>query len=248
MRITLKALVVVVGVPIGMVWASRYVQTQVPGGRGQYPIQTRELNGFRYTGNAIVAESGNVAVYASNTNAPTRAYLASRCCSGDFYGNVYVHGNLSVEGAKQFIIDSPLDPANKYLYHASVESSEMKNIYDGVVTLNAEGAAAVELPEWFSALNKNFRYQLTAIGAPGPGLHIAKEIKDNRFTIAGGSPGMRVSWMVSGVRQDAWAKANAMANVEQWKPSAERGSYLYPQGFDAGQQRDVEHARYPISR
>jgi hypothetical protein len=31
---------------------------------------------------------------------------------------------------------------------------------------------------WFGALNKDFRYQLTAIGAPGPNLHIAEEISD----------------------------------------------------------------------
>jgi hypothetical protein len=31
-------------------------------------------------------------------------------------------------------------------------------------------------PDWFSALNKDFRYQLTAIGAPGPNLYIAEEI------------------------------------------------------------------------
>ncbi len=78
---------------------------------------------------------------------------------------------------KQFKIDHPLDPANKYLSHASVESSDMKNIYDGVVTLDSNGAATVTLPDWFEALNQDFRYQLTAIGAPGPDLYIATEVR-----------------------------------------------------------------------
>ena len=52
----------------------------------------------------------------------------------------------------------------------------MKNVYDGIVILDNKGEAEVELPDWFGALNKDFRYQLTAIGAPGPNLYIAEEI------------------------------------------------------------------------
>lgn len=37
----------------------------------------------------------------------------------------------------------------------------MKNIYDGVVTTDAQGRATVQLPDWFEALNTEFRYQLT---------------------------------------------------------------------------------------
>jgi hypothetical protein len=56
--------------------------------------------------------------------------------------------------------------------------SEMKNIYDGVTTLDASGSANVALPDWFEAVNGDFRYQLTAMGAPGPNLHIAQEISN----------------------------------------------------------------------
>jgi hypothetical protein len=57
-------------------------------------------------------------------------------------------GNLSViNGSKNFKIDHPLDPENKYLLHIAVESSERKNVYDGVARLDKDGAAEVELPE-----------------------------------------------------------------------------------------------------
>ena len=92
-------------------------------------------------------------------------------------GRVYIRGPLSKPGGP-FKIDHPLDPANKYLYHSFVESPDMKNIYDGVVALDEKGEAEIELPDWFGALNKDFRYQLTAIGAPGPNLYIAEEISD----------------------------------------------------------------------
>ena len=106
--------------------------------------------------------------------------------AGLFYGDVKINGNLTAS-TKSFKIDHPLDPSNKYLNHSSVESPDMKNVYDGVVVLDDKGEAVVVLAAWFEALNKDFRYQLTPIGAPGPNLHIAKEIENQRFKIAGGS-------------------------------------------------------------
>ncbi len=149
--------------------------------------------------------------------------------AGLFFGNTWTVGTL-FKNAGAFRIDHPLDPANKYLSHSFVESPDMKNIYDGVATLDANGAAVVELPDWFEALNEDFRYQLTAIGAPAPNLYIAQEIKDNQFSIAGGAPGMKVSWQVTGIRHDPYAEANRIV-VEQDKTAGERGSYIYPAGY-----------------
>ncbi len=139
-------------------------------------------------------------------------------------------------GAKAFDIYHPLDPAHKYLNHASVESLDMKNFYDGLVALDQHGEAVVELPNWFEALNKDFWYQLTAIGTPGPGLYIAEKVRNNRFKIAGGAPGMEVTWQVTGVRQDAFARANPMP-VEQDKPAKELGTYLHPQSFGQPEEK-----------
>jgi hypothetical protein len=150
--------------------------------------------------------------------------------AGYFSGNVRVIGNFSATGAKSFVIDNPLDPANKYLYHAAVESPDMKNVYDGVVTLDGKGSAWVNLPAWFESINKDFRYQLTSIGAPGPNLYVAKEIQGNQFRIAGGQPGAKISWQVTGIRNDPYAAQHRM-QVEVDKVDQERGKYLYPQGY-----------------
>ena len=165
------------------------------------------------------------------------------CFAGNFNGNVNVTGSITA-GTKDFKIDHPLDPANKYLLHASVESSEMKDIYDGTVTLDGKGEAVVQLPTWFEAVNGNFRYQLTALGAPSPGMYIAQKISNNRFRIAGGMPGVEVSWQVTGVRQDAYAKAHPMV-VEEEKNQHERGYYIHPELYGAPEEKGVEWARNP---
>jgi trimeric autotransporter adhesin len=164
--------------------------------------------------------------------------------AGSFTGDVNVSGNLTVSGTKHFRIDHPLDPANKYLYHAALESSEVLNLYSGNAVLDANGEAAVQLPDWLESLNRDFRYQLTAIGAPAPNLHIAQEIQNHSFRIAGGPAGMKVSWQVTGVRQDAWEKAHPMV-VEVEKPQRERGYYIHPELYGAGKEKQIDWARYP---
>jgi hypothetical protein len=165
------------------------------------------------------------------------------CFAGNFGGDLNVTGAITA-GTKDFKIDHPIDPANKYLVHASVESSEMKNIYDGTIVLDGNGQAVVELPNWFEALNGSFRYQLTAIGAPSPGLYIAQKIVGNRFTIAGGTPGVEVSWQVTGVRHDRFAEANPLI-VEQAKGERERGYYIHPKLYEQPEEKGIEWARHP---
>jgi hypothetical protein len=146
--------------------------------------------------------------------------------AGYFQGNVNITGSLT-KGGGSFKIDHPLDPANKYLSHSFVESPDMMNIYNGNVILDSSGDAWIELPEWFEALNRDFRYQLSAIGQPGPDLYIAQEISGNRFKIAGGKNAMKVSWQVTGIRKDAYAEKHRI-QVEEEKPPHERGKYLHP--------------------
>jgi hypothetical protein len=135
-------------------------------------------------------------------------------------GNLIVTGTLT-KGAGSFRIDHPLDPEHKYLSHSFVESPDMMNVYNGNVTLDANGRATVALPDYFEALNRDFRYQLTAVGAPGPNLYIAEGVKQNRFQIAGGRAYAHVSWQVTGVRRDPYAEAHRI-RVEEEKPPTER--------------------------
>lgn len=156
--------------------------------------------------------------------------------AGGFFGNVYISGTLTCPN-KQFRIDHPLDPENLVLDHACVESDEMKNVYDGVTLLNAAGEAWVQLPGWFEALNGNFRYQLTCLGGYAP-VYIADEVQDNRFRIAGGTAGLKISWQVTGVRHDAYANAHRLV-VEKPKSDRQRGYYLNPEAFGQPESRGV---------
>jgi hypothetical protein len=151
-------------------------------------------------------------------------------------GNLSVSGTLS-KGGGTFKIDHPLDPTNKFLFHSFVESPDMKNIYDGVVTLDASGEAEVFLPEYFEALNKDFRYQLTCIGGFA-NVYVSKEVSGNRFTIAGGRPNLKVSWQVTGIRKDPYAEKNRV-QVEVEKSSDERGKYLYPAAYGAPESMGI---------
>lgn len=161
--------------------------------------------------------------------------------AGEFFGDVVVAGQVLKQGGG-FRIDHPLYPAERFLLHSFVESSERKNLYDGTVVLDTTGRATVEVPAWFEALNEAFRYQLTPIGAAAPGLHIAQELNHRRFTIAGGAPDMQVCWQVTGVRKDPWAQANRL-RVEQDKCNEERGYFLSPEVYHRSREYGIQHLR-----
>ena len=141
--------------------------------------------------------------------------------AGRFVGSVSVQGTLT-KSAGSFQIDHPLDPANKFLSHSFVESPDMKNIYDGNVTTDANGSATVILPDYFAALNRDYRYQLTVLGQFAQAI-VSREIAGNSFEIHTDKPGVKVSWQVTGIRQDAYAKAKPIV-VEELKPAERAGN------------------------
>jgi len=162
--------------------------------------------------------------------------------AGHFDGNVKITGRIT-KGSGSFLIDHPLDPENKYLQHSFVESPDMMNIYNGIVTLDENGQATVELPSWFEALNKDFRYQLTCIGGFAP-VYIAEKISDKCFKISGGKAGMEVSWQVTGIRRDPYANKNRVA-VEEDKSPEEIGYYLHPAAYGLPEEKSIETVRNP---
>ncbi len=183
------------------------------------------------TGYGGYFESNGCGVYASGGD-----------LAGLFGGNVVITGTLA-KGAGSFKIDHPLEPENKYLQHSFIESPDMMNVYNGNVALDENGEASVELPEYFQALNSDFRYQLTCIGGFAP-VYIAEEICENRFKIGGGKKGMKVSWQVTGTRHDAYAEANRIV-VEKDKSAEERGYYLHPTAYGLPEEKGIESVRNP---
>ena len=161
--------------------------------------------------------------------------------AGNFQGNVNVSGTLS-KGMGTFKIDHPVDPENKFLYHSFVESPDMMNIYNGLISFDQNGEAIVTLPDYFEALNQQFRYQLTPIGGFAP-LYIKKEIEGNKFIIAGGAEDMKVSWHVTGIRHDPLAKRNRV-KVEVEKSSEEKGLYLHPEAYQMPEEKGLSWKKH----
>jgi hypothetical protein len=172
------------------------------------------------------------------------------------YG-VYATGSLGASGAKSFRIDHPDDPANKYLLHYTAESPEVINFYRGTVVLDGAGEAVVGLPHYFAKINKDPSYQLTAVGAPMPLLHVVEKISSEAlawgavmgpgeaaplctFRIAGGVPGGEVSWRVEAVRNDRYVQKHG-APVEVEKQAPEKGTYQHPELYGQPPEKGVRY-------
>ncbi len=145
-------------------------------------------------------------------------------------GNEEVTGTLS-KGGGTFKIDHPLDPENKWLYHSFVESPDMMDVYNGNATAtDGNGDACIPLPSYFQALNKDFRYQLTAMGQFAQTM-VSSEVSSNATGISFGiktdKPNVKVSWQVTGIRQDAFANAHRVI-PEVPKNGDEAGKYIHP--------------------
>ncbi|MPN02873.1 hypothetical protein SDC9_150094 [bioreactor metagenome] len=168
------------------------------------------------TNNVGVWGLGWVGVYGQSNNLGSAGY------------GVYSVGKFAATGTKTFEIDHPLDPGNKVLRHFSMESPEVLNLYRGNVNLDDNGEAVVSLPDYFEAININFSYQLTPVGAPASGLFIKKEIENGQFEIAGGNPGLKVSWVVYAERNDKYMQTYPeVRDVEVAKKQPD--TYLMPE-------------------
>jgi hypothetical protein len=173
--------------------------------------------------------STNYGIYATASTGATNY-------AGYFAGNVTVTGTLS-KGGGTFQIDHPLDPENKYLYHSFVESPDMLNIYNGNIVTNADGEAVVELPSYFSVENIDYKYQLTVIGQFAQAI-VMEEISDNKFSIKTDKPNVKVSWQVTGVRNDRWANANRVV-PEKEKEASARGKYIHPELYGQPAEKGI---------
>jgi hypothetical protein len=189
-------------------------------------VTTSIGNNYGVYGSATLG-TNNYGIYATATNGTAYA--------GYFAGQIYASSVTA--GVKAFKIDDPRDPGNKYLYHSSIESNEMMNIYKGHVTTDANGDAVVTMPSYFSVLNKEYDYQLTCIGQFAQAI-VSEEINNNHFKIKTDKPNVKVSWQVSGVRQDPVANAYRIKD-EVEKPAAEKGTYLQPEVYGMSAEKGL---------
>lgn len=183
----------------------------------------------------------SAAVYAQdniNTSTTYAGYFMGKVSTtGSLYvggmatvaGTLYAQGGLQTTGSKNFIIDHPLDPENKILRHASIESNEVLNQYSGNITTDSKGNSTVILPNYFEVLNKDFRYQLTVMGSFAQAI-IKQEVFDNQFVIKSNRPNVKVSWQITGVRNDRNMQYAPFV-AESEKEEKNKGKYVSPEAY-----------------
>lgn len=226
-----------------------------------YGSNLRTVGGHGVLGvgfNGVVGETGQstgFAVYGENLDNVAPLGNGVGVAGKGFYGvlgedrylgaqngayGIYSNGALGATGVKTFRIDHPQDPDNKYLRHFSIESDEVLNVYRGTTTFDANGNATINLPTYFSAINRNVSYQLTPIGAYMP-LYVKEKVsKNNQFVVSGGIAGKEVSWAVYAERNDLYMQKNPHQRaVEVDKRDHEKGHYLIPSLYGAGQDKAI---------
>lgn len=200
----------------------------------------------------VVAANQAIGVFAQSATGAGGAGIGAYGFGGDFgvIGGTNGGNNLGLfsttdfaaNGTKAFLIDHPLDPANKTLRHFCIESDEVLNMYRGIIELGANGEAIIELPDYFDAININPSYQLTAIGtATQP--YVLSEISNNQFVVAG-APNTKVSWTVHAQRNDPTIQYfnstidNYTTNVRMKRPH-EVGKYFTPEAYGQSKEQGI---------
>ncbi len=165
---------------------------------------------------------------------------ATEVWAGKFLGDVDVFGTIF---SPVFVekIDHPIDPTNKNLHLTGVVSHEMTNIAHGNVTTDPTGLATVSLPDYFTAISTDFRYQLTVVGQFAQAI-IDREIEGSSFVIRTDKPEVKVSWLVTALRDDPYSRAHPTV-VEADKRAKDLGLYLHPEAYGLGPEFGVNFKR-----
>lgn len=124
-------------------------------------------------------------------DAPNRFYVAA---------NVHAAGNLSCGGTKPFIIDHPTKD-DKSLVHVATESDKAVIEYHYRATIGDDGAATIDLPDYFEALTApdSRGVQVTPVGRP---FMVGAEEPADGQVIVYGEPGRDVFVRVNARRGD----------------------------------------------
>jgi len=203
-------------------------------------------NGYGVAGYSSANSGNTVGVYGSAVSSSSSAYGVWGYAPSTGFA-VYASGRLGASGTKSFRIDHPLDPANYYLNHYCTEAPEPLNAYSGNVTTDAQGYAVVQLPRYFEAINRDFRYQLTVVDSSDDFVlaKVVREIQNNQFVIRTSKPFVKVSWRVEAVRNDPWVQHYGF-QTEQEKEDEIKGKYLHPELYGQPQESAIHYRPEPV--
>ena len=196
-------------------------------------------------GSGIIAIGGWAGVWGRSydlTNAPVGVW------AGYFTGSVKITDSLAVLGgfyaaSKNFMIDHPLDPENKYLIFATVEAPEYLNLFRGSVVTDSNGYATVRMPDYFWAANTEPTIHLTVEGTFAQAV-VWKPLEEtsNEFVIRTDKPNVKVNWVVYARRNDPYARKHPLV-VEKEKAPEDRGYYLHPEAYGKPKYLRIGYAR-----
>ncbi|WP_376711060.1 hypothetical protein [Pseudochrobactrum lubricantis] len=207
------------------------------------------LSGTNFTGavkivGTTISVVGNIPAYFLQSPGAAYAYTMGANISDTVYGSwrvqagfggtvllecfgsdnrVHIPGALS-KGSGTFLIDHPLDPANKNLRHGFVEAPEYVNIYRGVVRL-VNGKATVNIDDYFGMMPGTFAalnadIMISSLQNQEGGTVVWPDGKMTggilKITCADTSCNDEIAWMVTGRRKDAF-----VLNLD---PNCERGT------------------------
>ncbi len=215
---------------------------------GKLETGSSYTNGYGVKGEALAVGPTNYGVYGNASGGTSNNYGIYGTNSGTGYagyfsGNVRITGSIT-KGSGTFLIDHPLDPENKYLYHSFVESPDMMNVYNGNIVTNAAGEATITMPDYFEVLNRDFRYQLTVIGTFAQAM-VMEEMHGNTFKIKTDKPNVKVSWQVTGIRQDKYANAHRVV-PEVEKEAQFKGHYLHAAEWGQPHEKSFDAITTPV--
>lgn len=231
--------------------AIQAVQTATTGFGDGGNFETRAVNGTGVVGYASSPESnfgGGIGVYgrsngytgigvygyADFTDGQPKGVMGQ--VAGDTGWALFAAGRFAATGTKNFRIDHPLDPLNKFLLHYCSEGPEPMNAYSGNVTTDAKGYGRVELPDYYSEINRDERIQLTVLDEADSDSFVQAKVVGlvhaGAFRIRTSAPRTKVFWRLEAVRNDVWVKRYG-APVEQEKVGDERGKYQHPELYGA---------------
>jgi hypothetical protein len=120
------------------------------------------------------------------------------------------------------------------------------NFYSGNVITDAQGYATVTLPDYFEAINRDFRYQLTVIDSSDDFVlaKVVQKIRNNQFVIRTSKPHVEVSWRVEAIRNDLYVQRYGF-QTEQEKEDDIKGKYLHPELYGQPKERGLHYRPTP---